>query len=926
MQSNEFSTKENSRPIGNEVNFEKYFCQACLQYPEYVIKIDKDGFVFLSHKCIENEEVQIDVTKLEEFNSKFANKFCHNCKRIAFNICLKCGLYICDQCVFAHETINRAINDIYREMSVFPLVDSQYYCKQHLNKVTHFCGYCKINLCEQECILEHFHCKNEPLNNNKNSNPSGYNGKNQTLKNLADLSKAFCECYKNGIKNSKMTINIMLNFYLIEGINSFINKTKNNNDEIQSDTITNKFSINKEESYMFRKYGNEDFKRYYFKLIINAQQGNIKKFHKLMDIEKKYKKLNKVTKEVFSFKQYYIITLKLELDRYLDDLVLISNINEFRDFPLIILDLKQKNNQLENLQNQMELDFDLMKKFLISIDHRVDFELRRKIGNIILDKILDIYGNKIDEIEKTIYLLSMAIEDIEKKIFITNLSNNKKEKENILKDLTNKYQKALDLLKSLTLNKIKNIADVNRIKPPLTNINYKYKSNINQNGNDIHEETILNLFFIIKKKLGDSFNRTVHNETVKLNYLAKGELDKYEKEKEKENQNLEEKEITKDILKNEILRDNENGKNHNTNEIENENLIKGEEDINSEKTKENENSQIIKTCKKMKIISIKRDITIASDKFKSMEISFDKTKKKNNFDMKTSLNEFYQHLKKKETQLFDINTDLNIDSALNLYFKGEKSQVMIPVKNNEKKESEENIEKKKIDSILEGSNQSQSVDEIKMFLTRINNIVDNNIDNIKLFQKRSLDFIEDYGEFFDIKDIIKKTGLSLPLKYSDIYYKVKKIEKCSVNSDDYENCFYICNIYAFLYYEKFIESYNQIKEKIKQLNLDNAFILNEAKNYLLKEVKDRINSISYEEKLIQKVWKQLEKEEKIINDININKNIKNYIKKNNLAIFQEDLSKLCGEKIKSINLKNADPQNIFLKPFMKQNGLYYDMK
>ena len=296
MQSNEFSTKENSRPIGNEVNFEKYFCQACLQYPEYVIKIDKDGFVFLSHKCIENEEVQIDVTKLEEFNSKFANKFCHNCKRIAFNICLKCGLYICDQCVFAHETINRAINDIYREMSVFPLVDSQYYCKQHLNKVTHFCGYCKINLCEQECILEHFHCKNEPLNNNKNSNPSGYNGKNQTLKNLADLSKAFCECYKNGIKNSKMTINIMLNFYLIEGIYSFINKTKNNNDEIQSDTITNKFSINKEESYMFRKYGNEDFKRYYFKLIINAQQGNIKKFHKLMDIEKRYQNLKKVTK------------------------------------------------------------------------------------------------------------------------------------------------------------------------------------------------------------------------------------------------------------------------------------------------------------------------------------------------------------------------------------------------------------------------------------------------------------------------------------------------------------------------------------------------------------------------------------------------------------------------------------------------------
>jgi len=233
---------------------------------------------------------------------------------------------------------------------------------------------------------------------------------------------------------------------------------------------------------------------------------------------------------------------------------------------------------------------------------------------------------------------------------------------------------------------------------------------------------------------------------------------------------------------------------------------------------------------------------------------------------------------------------------------------------------------KKIDKILEGSNQSQSVDEIKKFLKRINNIVDNNIDNIKHFQKRSLDFIEDFGEFFDIKNIIKKTGLSLPLKYSDIYDKVKRMERCSVNSDDYEDYFYICNIYAFLYYEKFIESYNQIKEKINQLNLDDAFILNEAKNNLLKEVKDRINSISYEDKLIQKVWKQLENEEKVINDIDINANIKNYIKNNNLATFQEELSKLVGPKIKSINLKNADPQNIFLKPFMKQNGLYYDMK
>ncbi len=96
------------------------------------------NLVFLSHKCIENKEMEIDVTKLEEFNSKFANKFCHNGKRIAFNICLKCGKYICNQCILENEAINVSLKYIYQEISV-PLFNFQYYCKQHLNKMTHFC-------------------------------------------------------------------------------------------------------------------------------------------------------------------------------------------------------------------------------------------------------------------------------------------------------------------------------------------------------------------------------------------------------------------------------------------------------------------------------------------------------------------------------------------------------------------------------------------------------------------------------------------------------------------------------------------------------------------------------------------------------------------------------------------------------------------
>ena len=47
------------------------------------------------------------------------------------------------------------------------------------------------------------------------------------------------------------------------------------------------------------------------------------------------------------------------------------------------------------------------------MDFRVEYELRRKIGNIIGIEILKLV-EKIDNIEKTTYLLVLSIEDIEK--------------------------------------------------------------------------------------------------------------------------------------------------------------------------------------------------------------------------------------------------------------------------------------------------------------------------------------------------------------------------------------------------------------------------------------------------------------------------------------------------------------------------------
>ena len=159
----------------------------------------------------------------------------------------------------------------------------------------------------------------------------------------------------------------------------------------------------------------------------------------------------------------------------------------------------------------------------------------------------------------------------------------------------------------------------------------------------------------------------------------------------------------------------------------------------------------------------------------------------------------------------------------------------------------------------------------------------------------------------------------------EINDKIKEIEKYSVESELYEKSFYICNVYAFVYYEEFIGFYMEIKEKIQKLNLENIFLLNEAKNILLKEAKERVRLTSFDEKLIENIWEKLRTDKKIIEDPIINDNLNSYVTNHNFSAFKSDLIALCGEKIKDINLKVADPQNIYLQTFMKQNGLYYEM-
>ena len=135
----------------------------------------------------------------------------------------------------------------------------------------------------------------------------------------------------------------------------------------------------------------------------------------------------------------------------LNEFLQLTHYKEYRDFSLILLELKQKYVQLQVAINDLELERKILKKFVITIDYRIDYELRREIRNI-ADKIIVLYHDKIDKINVIEYLLELSIEDIENKI--VKIQKRPNIKKMTLEKLTEKNKNGLFLLNNFTNKKL----------------------------------------------------------------------------------------------------------------------------------------------------------------------------------------------------------------------------------------------------------------------------------------------------------------------------------------------------------------------------------------------------------------------------------------------------------------------------------------
>ena len=201
-----------------------------------------------------------------------------------------------------------------------------------------------------------------------------------------------------------------------------------------------------------------------------------------------------------------------------NELLLLSNsfLNENTQYCLF--EAIKRIKELQTLVKKLDFDLELLKKYAIDLDYRVDFEQRRKIGNLLAEKLLALFQNNIEPMKKNEFFLSLSIENIEEKINKLNSSKEKVEKEK-LSELREKLNKALNFLKELTVNKLeeknKSDYDITKFKLDKPSI-IQFIKNEKDTNNEI--AIILNLYFIKRKNLNEFMNKSIHNKSVKINF------------------------------------------------------------------------------------------------------------------------------------------------------------------------------------------------------------------------------------------------------------------------------------------------------------------------------------------------------------------------------------------------------------------------
>ena len=424
-ESSNFSLDEKQREI--------IFCPTCFMFPEYYIKLSNSSFS-LVHKCADNKEKEkpFDLPR----RSFLHYLKCAYCMNRCDNLCVKCKNLICNKCLKEHckrPYINRQNN----ELKIEDPVNSQFICSIHLFNYQFYCPICKINLCEK-CKEEHYHMNCPSLIKTKLECPKQIESTNEQL---SLLSESFYYCYNKSYLSNKMTLNILLNTNLA---NNIINYIKNPDAKIIE--IKNNFWLGvKDKPFMCENNTASEFNKYYSVLLSKVNSGVIKYFHLLGDIEK----MNENLEEPLIFKNCYYTSLKSNIGDLKNLLYSLKLILDSNATNLMLTEYIKETNYLKLKIEVSNFCLELLKNSSIKMNYKLDFEMRRKMGNVIGQLLLKNFHENLVEIKPTERLIALSSEKIKEKI-IKNKSSPKKNKNNSdLLNLKTKYKSSMDMLINL---------------------------------------------------------------------------------------------------------------------------------------------------------------------------------------------------------------------------------------------------------------------------------------------------------------------------------------------------------------------------------------------------------------------------------------------------------------------------------------------
>ena len=246
------------------------------------------------------------------------------------------------------------------------------------------------------------------------------------------------------------------------------------------------------------------------------------------------------------------------------------------------------------------------------------------------------------------------------------------------------------------------------------------------------------------------------------------------------------------------------------------------------------------------------------------------------------------------------NTPLNfpVEKSVDLFFEGKKGDMLYSVPMFESKSKIKIIEVcKKI-----SNEDEKAIQKITNFYKKEKNKIEFDLDTLYFNFDNIIEEIEDISKFFDIRKLFNKYSISEPLDFLKEFMKIRGLKLANESA---EEIYYLILLLSFLFCDSEIKNLEKKRQSLEKINVVELCKSNIIKKKVVKIFCDEIESLTQID-LTNKIWNDIKKGGKFVEDKEMNILIKNYTEKNTKEDYKKDLINLISTFCKNIDLSGKD--------------------